>query len=214
MKKGVLLIVTALLTACSQAESASESPVTDRVSETSITSSAETAKPAETTEPAKETFITIDAEIVSYKNGELTFLYGGESYTLPMEREQFKENEVPFKHSKLISEQIIGSRPGEKVPAAITVNEDMTRIRLCDVIRPNGKVFDSDKYSLHRTEGSKIELTGSGGIPTPGRYAAVQCVLFSNQATAFRRHFPLRYLMMQTAAVATQVAAVVIQMPQ
>ena len=163
MKKGVLLIVTALLTACSQAESASESPVTDRVSETSITSSAETAKPAETTEPAKETFITIDAEIVSYKNGELTFLYGGESYTLPMEREQFKENEVPFKHSKLISEQIIGSRPGEKVPAAITVNEDMTRIRLCDVIRLNGKVFDSDKYSLHRTEGSKIELTGSGG---------------------------------------------------
>ena len=164
MRKGVLLIITALLlTACTQDESASEPYVTSHTSETSMTVSDVTAKPAETSASAKEIFITIDAEVVSYQNGELTFLYSGESYTLPMEREQFKENEVPFKYRKLISEQIIDNKLEEKVSAAITVNEDMTRIRLCDVIKPNGKVFDSDNYSLHRTEGSKIELMCSGG---------------------------------------------------
>lgn len=82
-------------------------------------------------------FENITVETEKYENEQLTFTYEGKSYILPLSRDNFKEDIVYYPGSKLHSEQIINNKLGEKVTAVLTVDEGITKIKLCDVIGQN-----------------------------------------------------------------------------
>lgn len=100
-------------------------------------------------------------ETEKYENEQLTFTYEGKSYTLPLSRDNFKDDIVYYPGSKLHSEQIINNKLGEKVTAVLTVDDGITKIKLCDVIGQNGKVFSNSGgiCTMTRTGGSACEFT-------------------------------------------------------
>lgn len=110
--------------------------------------------------PSSE-FENITVETEKYENEQLTFTYEGKSYTLPLSRDNFKDDIVYYPGSKLHSEQIINNKLGEKVTAVLTVDDGITKIKLCDVIGQNGKVFSNNGgiCTMTRTGGSACEFT-------------------------------------------------------
>lgn len=100
-------------------------------------------------------------ETEKYENEQLTFTYEDKSYTLPLSRDNFKDDIVYYPESKLHSEQIINNKLGEKVTAVLTVDDGITKIKLCDVIGQNGKVFSNSGgiCTMTRTGGSACEFT-------------------------------------------------------
>ena len=72
--------------------------------------------------PSSE-FENITVETEKYENEQLTFTYEGKSYTLPLSRDNFKDDIVYYPGSKLHSEQIINNKLGEKVTAVLTVED-------------------------------------------------------------------------------------------
>lgn len=106
-------------------------------------------------------FENITVETEKYENEQLTFTYEGKSYTLPLSRDNFKDDIVYYPGSKLHSEQIINNKLGEKVTAVLTVDDGITKIKLCDVIGQNGKVFSNSGgiCTMTRTGGSACEFT-------------------------------------------------------
>ncbi|MBR1422133.1 MAG: hypothetical protein IJ571_01655 [Ruminococcus sp.] len=101
----------------------------------------------------------IEVQALKYEYEQLTFEYKGSNYTMPLDRNDFKDDVVYANGMKIYSEQIINNRIGETVTAQLSVNEDMTKIRKCDVITPNGKLYSASEYRMTRKEGSVIELT-------------------------------------------------------
>lgn len=90
--------------------------------------------PESTVSKTNSEFENITVETEKYENEQLTFTYEGKSYILPLSRDNFKEDIVYYPGSKLHSEQIINNKFGEKVTAVLTVDEGITKIKLCDVI--------------------------------------------------------------------------------
>lgn len=128
----------------------------------SETASAETVSAGENTEKTDDThdekvseFQNITVETQKYENERLTFIYENESYTLPLSRDGFKDDIVYYPGLKLYSEQIINNKLGEKITAVLTVDEEMTEIKLCDVINQNGALLSNS--------GSVCTLTRKGG---------------------------------------------------
>lgn len=80
---------------------------------------------------------------------------------MPLSRDNFKDDIVYYPESKLHSEQIINNKLGEKVTAVLTVDDGITKIKLCDVIGQNGKVFSNSGgiCTMTRTGGSACEFT-------------------------------------------------------
>ena len=80
---------------------------------------------------------------------------------MPLSRDNFKDDIVYYPGSKLHSEQIINNKLGEKVTAVLTVDDGITKIKLCDVIGQNGKVFSNSGgiCTMTRTGGSACEFT-------------------------------------------------------
>ena len=117
--------------------------------------------PESTVSKTNSEFENITVETEKYENEQLTFTYEGKSYTLPLSRDNFKEDIVYYPGSKLHSEQIINNKLGEKVTAVLTVDEGITKIKLCDVIGQNGKVFSNSGgiCTMTRTGGSACEFT-------------------------------------------------------
>ncbi len=99
--------------------------------------------PESTVSKPSSEFENITVETEKYENEQLTFTYEGKSYTLPLSRDNFKDDIVYYPGSKLHSEQIINNKLGEKVTAVLTVDDGITKIKLCDVIDQNGKVFSN-----------------------------------------------------------------------
>lgn len=117
--------------------------------------------PESTVSKPSSEFENITVETEKYENEQLTFTYEGKSYTLPLSRDNFKDDIVYYPGSKLHSEQIINNKLGEKVTAVLTVDEGITKIKLCDVIGQNGKVFSNSGgiCTMTRTGGSACEFT-------------------------------------------------------
>jgi hypothetical protein len=124
------------------------------VTEASEVSSAE--------EIAKAEKISITVQTEKYENEQLTFTYENQSYTLPLSRDNFKDDLIYYSGLKQYSEQIINNTLGENVTAVLTVDEDMTKIYSCDVMSQNGKTFtNTDICKLVRKGGSICELVGT-----------------------------------------------------
>ena len=117
--------------------------------------------PESTVSKPSSEFENITVETEKYENEQLTFTYEGKSYTLPLSRDNFKDDIVYYPGSKLHSEQIINNKLGEKVTAVLTVDDGITKIKLCDVIGQNGKVFSNSGgiCTMTRTGGSACEFT-------------------------------------------------------
>ena len=167
-----LSLLAILLCGCGsgKADNISESEVeTSRVTTVSDVSKAD--KEGE----SQQAFETITAQAQSYDGEKLTFLYGGESYTLPLSRDDFANDQVYYPGLKLYSEQIINNKLGEEVTAVLKVDEDMTKIIKCDVITKNGTVFTTGMgdsadesadhtYTLKRTGGSMCEISNDDRV--------------------------------------------------
>lgn len=167
-----LLIAAAAvgLSACSDSADTSEASSSEQALEQ--TSSADEAKAetaadsssADSSDEEKVYTMTITAEVTDYSDRQLTFLYEGESYTLPVKRENFKNDFPPLKWVKLYSEQILNNKLGKAVTAKLLVNNDITSILSCDIIGQNGYEFNGEGFKLTRTEGSMCELSKDGEI--------------------------------------------------
>ena len=139
------------LTSCGENKPQSDLSAVDSVSN----------MPESTVSKPSSEFENITVETEKYENEQLTFTYEGKSYTLPLSRDNFKDDIVYYPGSKLHSEQIINNKLGEKVTAVLTVDEGITKIKLCDVIGQNGKVFSNSGgiCTMTRTGGSACEFT-------------------------------------------------------
>lgn len=139
------------LTSCGENKPQSDLSAVDSVSN----------MPESTVSKPSSEFENITVETEKYENEQLTFTYEGKSYTLPLSRDNFKDDIVYYHGSKLHSEQIINNKLGEKVTAVLTVDEGITKIKLCDVIGQNGKVFSNSGgiCTMTRTGGSACEFT-------------------------------------------------------
>ena len=150
MKKATAILAAALsaavmLTSCADVQTSSE---TDAL-QTTISASATATSAARSDIPDKK--IKINADVVSYKDEQLTFTYNGSNYTLPMERSclelkmtyigQFTKSSPPDPYYKMLPEKIIDNDLGERISAVLTVDEAVTEISECDVITPNGKLY-------------------------------------------------------------------------
>lgn len=167
-----LSLLAICLCGCGSGKAENESSI----SESSITTSAVTTVSKDTKEDNDEQkFQTIMAEAQGYDGEKLTFLYDGDTYTLPLSRDDFANDQVYYPGLKLYSEQIINNKLGEKVTAVLKVNEDMTKILKCDVITKNGTVFTtgmSDSadenadhtYILKRKSGSLCEISNDDRV--------------------------------------------------
>ncbi len=81
------------------------------------------------------------------------------SYTLPLSRDNFKDDIVYYPGSKLHSEQIINNKLGEKVTAVLTVDDGITKIKLCDVIgQKTAKFFFKQRRHLYYDKNGRICL--------------------------------------------------------
>lgn len=155
----------------------SENEISDDVSSIQITETASEAgsSPTPDTSSEAEKRISIKAEVKSYKDGILNFWYKGNEYSLPMTKDRFdNERTLPDRYVPVLSEMIIGNSFGEKITARIALDEDMTRIFKCDVVTPNGKIYDGtdcyDKnnkvireklYTMTRKDKSICEISNS-----------------------------------------------------
>ena len=139
------------LTSCGENKPQSDLSAVDSVSN----------MPESTVSKPSSEFENITVETKKYENEQLTFTYEGKSYTLPLSRDNFKDDIVYYPGSKLHSEQIINNKLGEKVTAVLTVDDGITKIKLCDVIGQNGKVFSNSGgiCTMTRTGGSACEFT-------------------------------------------------------
>lgn len=139
------------LTSCGENKPQSDLSAVDSVSN----------MPESTVSKTNSEFENITVETEKYENEQLTFTYEGKSYTLPLSRDNFKDDIVYYPGSKLHSEQIINNKLGEKVTAVLTVDDGITKIKLCDVIGQNGKVFSNSGgiCTMTRTGGSACEFT-------------------------------------------------------
>ena len=139
------------LTSCGENKPQSDLSAVDSVSN----------MPESTVSKPSSEFENITVETEKYENEQLTFTYEGKSYTLPLSRDNFKDDIVYYPGSKLHTEQIINNKLGEKVTAVLTVDDGITKIKLCDVIGQNGKVFSNSGgiYTMTRTGGSACEFT-------------------------------------------------------
>ena len=139
------------LTSCGENKPQSDLSAVDSVSN----------MPESTVSKPSSEFENITVETEKYENEQLTFTYEGKSYTLPLSRDNFKDDIVYYPGSKLHSEQIINNKLGEKVTAVLTVDDGITKIKLCDVIGQNGKVFSNSGgiCTMTRTGGSACEFT-------------------------------------------------------
>ena len=139
------------LTSCGENKPQSDLSAVDSVSN----------MPESTVSKPSSEFENITVETEKYENEQLTFTYEGKSYTLPLSRDNFKDDIVYYPGSKLHSEQIINNKLGEKVTAVLTVDDEITKIKLCDVIGQNGKVFSNSGgiCTMTRTGGSACEFT-------------------------------------------------------
>lgn len=167
-----LSLLAILLCGCGSGNVKNESDI----AESSVTASAVTTVSKDTKEDNYEQkFQTITAEAQGYDGEKLTFLYGGDTYTLPLSRDDFANDQVYYPGLKLYSEQIINNKLGEEVTAVLKVNEDMTKIIKCDVITKNGTVFTTGMgdsadesvdhtYTLKRTGGSMCEISNDDRV--------------------------------------------------
>lgn len=89
--------------------------------------------------------VTLQAEAVGYDNGQLTFVYGGEEYTLAMDSELFEHDEK-YVNGKSLSQAIINNDIGEDISAEVVADEGITKIYSCDVVSPNGEKYASGMY--------------------------------------------------------------------
>ena len=139
------------LTSCEENKPQSDLSAVDRVSN----------MPESTVSKPSSEFENITVETEKYENEQLTFTYEGKSYKLQLSRDNFKDDIVYYPGSKLHSEQIINNKLGEKVTAVLTVDDGITKIKLCDVIGQNGKVFSNSGgiCTMTRTGGSACEFT-------------------------------------------------------
>lgn len=139
------------LTSCGENKPQSDLSAVDSVSN----------MPESTVSKTNSEFENITVETEKYENEQLTFTYEDKSYTLPLSRDNFKDDIVYYPESKLHSEQIINNKLGEKVTAVLTVDDGITKIKLCDVIGQNGKVFSNSGgiCTMTRTGGSACEFT-------------------------------------------------------
>ena len=135
------------LTSCGENKPQSDLSAVDSVSN----------MPESTVSKPSSGFENITVETEKYENEQLTFTYEGKSYTLPLSRDNFKDDIVYYPGSK----QIINNKLGEKVTAVLTVDDGITKIKLCDVIGQNGKVFSNSGgiCTMTRTGGSACEFT-------------------------------------------------------
>lgn len=164
MKKTVLILSAVIAlgaSSCTQSEnSRTDAPET---SQASITTTAvpTTTKPDTVTEPVKPKSIVITAEVTDYKDNTLYFTYEGKDYALPMSERLFWEGNGSIgrvHREKTISEKIIHNKFGEKVMGRISINEDMTSIKQCNVIDPNVEDYDGDyPYFLDESDGLKVD---------------------------------------------------------
>lgn len=156
--KFTLLIITAVigLTACAQSSGAEEQ---SSVETTTIAAQVSVAEDSSSKAEGADTML-LTVETIKYENEQLTFLYEGESYTLPLKRDSFKDNYILRSSlGKELSEQVINNKLGENITALIKVNKDMTNIILCDIVNQNGVMY-GESGKLVRKEGSLCELVG------------------------------------------------------
>lgn len=156
--KFTLLIITAVigLTACAKSSDTAEQSSVETTTNAAQTSTVEDSS----SKTKSDNTMVLSVETVKYENEQLTFLYEGESYTLPLKRNSFKDDIIlRSSPEKELSEKVINNKLGEKITAQIKVNKDMTNIILCDIVNQNGvKYYESGK--IVRKEGSLCELVG------------------------------------------------------
>jgi len=153
--------ICAVLAGCAKSGNTPESSgsIAETPSGSAVTTTASTTtKYATVTEPIKTEpqFRTITAEVTDYKDSTLYFTYEGKDYALPMLSNRFCEGGGSVgmpRYEKTVSEKIIHNKFGEKVMGAITINEDMTSIKQCNVIDPNVTQFEQDYPYIDDKEG-------------------------------------------------------------
>ena len=146
-----------LLAGCSQTDDSVSVPQTETAAVTtaSAQSSAEEA-------PAVK---SIEVTALSYHGDRLSFIYKGQEYSAVLTDEAFTED-------CFLSRLVINNRCGETVKAKLRIRGDMGWIFACDVLSPNGRVYDMDvkfdsdgrvmteyDFTMHRGEGSKCTFT-------------------------------------------------------
>lgn len=89
------------LTSCGENKPQSDLSAVDSVSN----------MPESTVSKTNSEFENITVETEKYENEQLTFTYEDKSYTLPLSRDNFKDDIVYYPESKLHSEQIINNYP-------------------------------------------------------------------------------------------------------
>lgn len=110
----------------------------------------ETSKPEEKPKPVEKMAIT--AEVLSYKDGILTFKYEDKEYSLPLSKDKFDNDS--FAYYRNLSEKIIDNKFGETVYAKMSVTKDMGEILLCDVVKTNGEEYYGEQCVLKDEKGN------------------------------------------------------------
>ena len=146
-----------LLTGCSQTD--------DSVTAPGTVTSAVTAAPAESSAGEAPAAESIEVTALKYHGGLLDFIYEGEEHSAVLTDDGFTDD-------CFLSKLVINNRHGETVKAKLRIRGDLKWIFACDVLSPNGRVynmdvkFDSDgrvmteyDFTMHRGEGSKCTFT-------------------------------------------------------
>ncbi len=151
MRSGKIIAVCVLLSlalgGCSQEEAyagngSESSALPEASSEASSAESSESLSDGQNSSVPEKT-IAVTAEVISYKDGVLSFEHEGREYSLPFDRDSFdNETYLPDERGPRLSEMVINNKLGEKVQAKLAMNEEMTKIKKCDVINTNGSLYE------------------------------------------------------------------------
>ena len=135
MKARIMIIAAALaLTACTGSSS----------HELSSAPTSETSKPTDdaSSDPSNTKKLYIKADALSYYDDVLCFEYEEKEYSIPLDKNRFK-NEIPTYGSSepILSERIINNRNDISIKADLVMDPEMSEIISCDVINENGYIY-------------------------------------------------------------------------
>lgn len=168
MKKLSVILLSALLF-CSCGEAGSEGTKEKANDPETVTGAVTTTVSMSVSQPVtsateKPELVKIEAEIISYEDGKLTFEYEGETRSCDM-----SETAFAFSTDGEPEIRMINNRYGERIIGVLTFNSEQNRIVACDVIGRNAELFTQEDLvpkgqsynvgdadmTVHRVEGSR-----------------------------------------------------------
>ena len=168
VKEYIMIIAAALMTGCSGESSSDYSSYSfDSAIENSYYQETEISDGSIVSDPERddESFVKIEADVILYSDKQLSFSYEGNEYTLYCSPSNLMHDITSNQYRSTLAEQILQNKYGKDLKAKLTVSKDMTKIKRCDIITPNGKKYEGTAYvEFAQDPQCTIEIKGKSYI--------------------------------------------------